>query len=73
MPLWRQICGPLIMAGFGMIFLVFGKFGFAGAALGVLVTYFAFGVGMGYWWGNPSDDYVIELMRILRERGIIRW
>jgi hypothetical protein len=73
MPMWRHIAAPLIMVGgFGLIFVLFGTYGLAGAFLGLLPTYFAFGVGLGYWWGHPSDQYVIELMRILRARGIIQ-
>ncbi len=50
-------------AWLGLIYLVFGAVGLAGAFIGTLGVTTAIGICTGYWIGTESDIMVIELMR----------
>jgi len=50
-------------AWLGLIYLVFGVVGLAGAFIGTLGATTAIGICTGYWVGTANDIMVIELMR----------
>jgi len=50
-------------AWLGLIYLVWGVVGLAGAFLGSAGCIVALGIATGYWIGSQSDVMVIELMR----------
>ena len=47
----------------GLIYLVFGMVGLAGAFLGSAASIGVIGICTGYWIGSENDVMVIELMK----------
>lgn len=69
----RDIAGTFVLfGGLGLLYFVFGTYGLGTAFLGMFLFWLTLGVSTGYWVGKGADVHVIELMKYLRDRGVIR-
>lgn len=66
------IASVVLFSGLGLLYFVFGTYGLGTAFLGMFLFWLVLGIATGYWVGNGADLHVIELMKYLRDRGIIR-
>ena len=66
------IASVVLFAGLGLLYLMFGVQGLGHAFLGMALFYVALGISTGYWVGRGADLHVVELIKYLRAKGVIR-
>lgn len=66
------IASVVLFAWLGLIYLLYGVEGLGHAFFGMALFYVALGISTGYWVGRGADLHVVELMKYLREKGVIR-
>lgn len=66
------IASVVLFSGLALLYFVFGTYGLGTAFLGMFLFWLVLGIGTGYWVGKGADVHVIELMKYLREKGVIR-
>lgn len=66
------IASVALIGGLALFYFMFGIQGLGHAFLGMTLFYVALGISTGYWVGRGADAHVVELMKYLRTKGVIR-